>query len=172
MTEEGKRTCPYADRPILEALRLPSSVTAPHDLLFVIGLVLSQNAVIQIIFCSGAAPPSPRGKAFASSNVLCTAKRFHITINLFARGRFPHKKRHPCTPTFPHPTASQWRPLSPADRTPTFSAKKRHNRKPMHHVRMCANHFHKRIPSESCQSLLPRRRWHTACDGGDLIVLG
>ena len=60
----------------------------------------------------------------------------------------------------------------PADRTPTFSAKKRHDRKPMHHVRMCANHFHKRIPSESCQSLLPRRRWHTACDGGDLIVLG
>ena len=102
MTEEGKRTCPYADRPILEALRLPSSVTAPHDLLFVIGLVLSQNAAIQIVFCSGAAPPSPRGKAFASSNVLCTAKRFHITINLFARGRFPHKKRHPCTPTFPH----------------------------------------------------------------------
>ncbi|MBQ5381954.1 MAG: hypothetical protein IIU42_04865, partial [Ruminococcus sp.] len=64
VTEEGKRTCPYADRPILEALRLPSSVTAPHDLLFVIGLVLSQNAAIQIVFCSGAAPPSPRGKAF------------------------------------------------------------------------------------------------------------
>jgi len=102
VTEEGKRTCPYADRPILEALRLPSSVTAPHDLLFVIGLVLSQNAAIQIVFCSGAAPPSPRGKAFTSSNVLCTAKRFLITINLFARGRFPHKKRFPCTPTFPH----------------------------------------------------------------------
>ena len=95
MTEEGKRTCPYADRPILEALRLPSSVTAPHDLLFVIGLVLSQNAAIQIVFCSGAAPPSPRGKAFTSSNVLCTAKRFLITINLFARGRFPHHKTLP-----------------------------------------------------------------------------
>ena len=95
VTEEGKRTCPYADRPILEALRLPSSVTAPHDLLFVIGLVLSQNAAIQIVFCSGAAPPSPRGKAFTSSNVLCTAKRFLITINLFARGRFPHHKTLP-----------------------------------------------------------------------------
>ena len=29
VTEEGKRTCPFADRPIQEALRLPSSVTAP-----------------------------------------------------------------------------------------------------------------------------------------------
>jgi hypothetical protein len=29
VTEEGKRTCPFADRPIQEALRLPSSVTLP-----------------------------------------------------------------------------------------------------------------------------------------------
>jgi hypothetical protein len=35
VTEEGKRTCPLADRPILEAHRLPSSVTAPQALLFI-----------------------------------------------------------------------------------------------------------------------------------------
>ena len=29
VTEEGKRTCPFADRPIQETLRLPSSVTLP-----------------------------------------------------------------------------------------------------------------------------------------------
>ena len=29
VTEEGKRTCPFADRPIQEVLRLPSSVTLP-----------------------------------------------------------------------------------------------------------------------------------------------
>jgi hypothetical protein len=34
VTEEGKRTCPLADRPIQETLRLPSSVTAPQDFLF------------------------------------------------------------------------------------------------------------------------------------------
>ncbi|MBQ1974689.1 MAG: hypothetical protein II224_02655, partial [Ruminococcus sp.] len=32
---EGKRTCPFADRPILEAHRLPSSVTAPQSFLLV-----------------------------------------------------------------------------------------------------------------------------------------
>ncbi|MBQ2486767.1 MAG: hypothetical protein II517_00320, partial [Ruminococcus sp.] len=32
MTEEGKRTCSFADRPILEALRLPSFVTLPPKL--------------------------------------------------------------------------------------------------------------------------------------------
>ena len=32
VTEEGKRTCPFADRPIQEALRLPSSVTLPPTL--------------------------------------------------------------------------------------------------------------------------------------------
>ncbi len=35
VTEEGKRTCPLADRPILEAHRLPSSVTAPQSFLLV-----------------------------------------------------------------------------------------------------------------------------------------
>ena len=35
VTEEGKRTCPFADRPILEAHRLPSSVTAPQSFLLV-----------------------------------------------------------------------------------------------------------------------------------------
>ncbi len=37
VTEEGKRTCPLADRPILEAHRLPSSVTAPQSLLWMKG---------------------------------------------------------------------------------------------------------------------------------------
>ena len=35
VTEEGKRTCPLADRPIMDAFRLPSSVTAPQSFLLV-----------------------------------------------------------------------------------------------------------------------------------------
>ncbi|MBQ2359049.1 MAG: hypothetical protein II395_09945, partial [Ruminococcus sp.] len=35
VTEEGKRTCPLADRPISEAPRLPSSVTAPQSFLLI-----------------------------------------------------------------------------------------------------------------------------------------
>ena len=39
VTEEGKRTCPFADRPIQEALRLPSSVTAPHSFQLIVSLI-------------------------------------------------------------------------------------------------------------------------------------
>jgi len=35
VTEEGKRTSPFADRPILETFRLPSSVTAPQSLMLI-----------------------------------------------------------------------------------------------------------------------------------------
>jgi len=35
VTEEGKRTYPFADRPIQKTLRLPSSVTAPQSFLLI-----------------------------------------------------------------------------------------------------------------------------------------
>ncbi|MBQ5382226.1 MAG: hypothetical protein IIU42_06260, partial [Ruminococcus sp.] len=74
--EEGKRTCPFADRPILETLRLPSSVTSPQSFRFHKGLLYSQTLPLQELYRSGAVPPSPRGKAFAQGNI--SAKEQHV----------------------------------------------------------------------------------------------
>ncbi|MBQ5629258.1 MAG: hypothetical protein IIU98_05950, partial [Ruminococcus sp.] len=76
VTEEGKRTCPLADRPILETLRLPSSVTSPQSFRFHKGLLYFRTLPLQELYRSGAVPPSPRGKAFAQGNI--SAKEQHV----------------------------------------------------------------------------------------------
>ena len=102
--------------------------------------VIFQNAAIQKMHCAGAAPPSPRGKALASSNVLCTAKRFLITIN-------------PCCC------------LANNGFAPTVPRKKRKS------FPSCRSRVISRV-FLSHQSLLPRRRWHTACVGGSHYTSG
>ena len=61
--------CPLADRPILETLRLPSSVTSPQSFRFHKGLLYFQTMQLQESYCIGAVTPSPREKAFARGNI-------------------------------------------------------------------------------------------------------
>ena len=127
VTEEGKRTCPFADRPILETLRLPSSVTSPQNFRLNKSLLYFRTLPLQELYRSGAVPPSPREKAFARGNVSAYATR-RIIGNIKETGS---AFREGADPVFYMIT-----PLS-----------------------------HKRITSDAMPSLLPRRRWRTACDG-------
>jgi hypothetical protein len=70
VTEEGKRTCPLADRPILETRRLPSSVTSPQNFRLNKSLLYSRTLPLQELYRTGAVPPSPRGKAFVRMETL------------------------------------------------------------------------------------------------------
>ena len=134
VTEEGKRTCPLADRPILEALRLPSSVTSPQSFRLHKSLLYFRTLPLQESYCIGAVPPSPREKAFARGNVSAYGTR-RIIDNIKETGS---AFREGSDPVFYMIT-----PLS-----------------------------HKRITSDATPSLLPRRRWRTACDGVYLYRTG
>ena len=134
VTEEGKRTCPLADRPILETLRLPSSVTSPQNFRLNKSLLYFRTLPLQESFCIGAVPPSPREKAFARGNISAYATR-RIIGNIKETGS---AFREGSDPVFYMIT-----PLS-----------------------------HKRITSDATPSLLPRRRWRTACDGVYLYRTG
>ena len=81
VTEEGKRTCPLADRPILEAHRLPSSVTAPQSLLWIKGShILPSIADIDNILLRCRATFSS-GEGFSLSNVF----RLSVRADFFRR---------------------------------------------------------------------------------------
>ncbi len=116
MTEEGKRTCPLADRPILEAHRLPSSVTAPQSLLWIKG-----------------------------SHILPSIADID---NILLR----------CRATFSSGEGFSLSCLQYIDNLPAFS-------------KVGFQVAENEKPQPTSESLLPRRRWHTATYAGYLQII-